>query len=165
MIIFNCKNCSKEFNKPHNPRRTYKFCSYQCRADYDSKTSRIERLCQNCNKLFNPKRNNSVQVFCSVNCFNQFKDEGKSTVAQKLRSSFEYEVWRKSIFERDLYTCQLCFQVGGKLNADHIKRFSEYPELRLDISNGRTLCEDCHRLTENYGNKKMKHLVAAAQEA
>jgi len=154
MKVFRCKNCRKKFTKKHNPQREYKFCSYQCRADFDSKTSRVEKPCKNCGELFHPNRNNTVQVYCSKRCFNKFKDNGKSTIAQKIRSSLEYEEWRKKVFERDLYTCQMCGGVGGKLNADHIKRFSEYPELRLDVSNGRTLCEECHRQTENYGNRK-----------
>lgn len=79
---------------------------------------------------------------------------GVTSVNKAIRESFEYEEWRKSVFERDLYTCQFCGEVGGKLNADHIKRFSDYPELRLEVSNGRTLCEPCHHLTDTYGGRK-----------
>lgn len=52
-----------------------------------------------------------------------------------------------------ILVCNTC-QKGGKLNADHIKRFADFPTLRLDISNGRTLCECCHRQTTTFGNKK-----------
>lgn len=64
---------------------------------------------------------------------------------QDLRRTSAYQKWRKSVFERDRYTCQVCGQVGGRLNAHHIKLFSKYPQLRLKLSNGLTLCESCHR--------------------
>ena len=41
-------------------------------------------------------------------------------------------------------------------HADHIKDFALFPNLRLDINNGRTLCKSCHRKTDNYGFKKSK---------
>ena len=71
----------------------------------------------------------------------------------RLRNSKKYKNWRKLIWERDDYTCQICKQRGGKLNADHIKSWAKYPELRFELSNGRTLCVDCHRKTDTWGMK------------
>lgn len=78
---------------------------------------------------------------------------GTTTKLQKLRSSKAYKRWRKAIFERDDYTCQFCSIRGGVLNADHIKPIKLNPELALDLSNGRTLCIDCHKTTDSYGWK------------
>ena len=64
-----------------------------------------------------------------------------------LRHSVEYKQWRKSVFERDDYTCVFCKKRGGELNADHIKQWAFFPELRFDMNNGRTLCVECHRTT------------------
>lgn len=72
----------------------------------------------------------------------------------QLRNTIEYKKWRNEIYKRDKYTCQICKVKGGKLNADHIKRFADYPELRFELSNGRTLCIDCHKKTDTYKNKK-----------
>lgn len=69
---------------------------------------------------------------------------------QKIRHSKEYMDWRTAVFQRDDYTCQECGSRGYKLNADHIKPFAYFPELRLAIDNGRTLCKPCHRKTPTY---------------
>ncbi len=76
---------------------------------------------------------------------------------QKLRKTKEYKSWREKVFERDNYTCQFCGQKGGKLNADHIKPFAYFPELRFDVDNGRTLCKECHKLTDTYGWRAKQH--------
>jgi hypothetical protein len=69
---------------------------------------------------------------------------GNTPEAIKVRNSTDYSKWRTAVFERDNYTCQGCKQRGGRLNAHHKKSFAKHPELRLDVSNGITLCKSCH---------------------
>jgi len=74
---------------------------------------------------------------------------GITSDVRKIRNSLEYKLWRKAVFERDGYICIWCGakSIKGKkviLNADHIKPFSLFPELRFAIDNGRTLCNKCH---------------------
>jgi len=80
---------------------------------------------------------------------------GISTENEKFRRSADYRIWREAVFKRDDYTCILCGIRGGQLNADHIKPFAFYPELRLAIDNGRTLCIICHRRTETWGKRNL----------
>ena len=67
--------------------------------------------------------------------------------------SDEYQLWRIAIFTRDDFTCQECGERGGRLEADHIKPWALFPELRFAIDNGRTLCQSCHRMTETFGGR------------
>lgn len=78
---------------------------------------------------------------------------GITPINKAIRSSLEYEEWRKAVFERDNYTCQSCGEVGGYLQADHIKPFALYPELRLELSNGRALCIECHKQTPTFAGR------------
>jgi 5-methylcytosine-specific restriction endonuclease McrA len=83
---------------------------------------------------------------------------GITPVNRLERISIEYKKWRTAVFERDNYTCVNCGIKSGKgkkvvLHADHIKRFADYPKLRYELNNGRTLCIDCHRKTDTWGHK------------
>lgn len=65
----------------------------------------------------------------------------------RLRSSASAKQWRKQVFKRDNYTCQLCGDnKGGNLNAHHIHPWKDFPLLRYVIENGITLCKPCHIL-------------------
>ena len=80
---------------------------------------------------------------------------GITSEVMKIRHSFEYKLWRTAVFERDNYQCIWGGKEhGNRLNADHIKPFADYPELRFAIDNGRTLCVSCHRTTDTFGGKR-----------
>ena len=90
---------------------------------------------------------------------NFFWQGGKTKEHFRIRHGLEYRLWRERVFERDNYTCVFCGDNRGhNLEADHIKPFSVYPELRFDVDNGRTLCNTCHKKTPTYGNKGVKYV-------
>lgn len=91
---------------------------------------------------------------------------GVTEESNLIRHSLEYVLWRNAVFKRDNYTCIWCSVKNRKglgktikINADHIKPFAHYPELRFAIDNGRTLCECCHKTTETYGGKSKKKMI------
>lgn len=76
--------------------------------------------------------------------------------AKSFYNSKEWKEKRLSILKRDNYECQDCKQKGklttsydAVLEIDHIKELKEYPELKLEDSNLRTLCRTCHNIKHN----------------
>lgn len=71
------------------------------------------------------------------------------------RHTLEYKQWVKSVLKKDGYTCQCCgSSKSGTLIAHHLNGFDNFIEERIDVNNGITLCEDCHKLfhkTYGYG--------------
>lgn len=125
----------------------------------------IYKDCAICLKKFYVWLSNSGRVkTCSRECGyklrRSFQGEGNPSWKggitpenKRIRRSKEYMKWREAVFNRDDHTCQACHVRGGVLNADHIKQFAYYPESRLDVNNGRTLCVDCHSKTDTYKKK------------
>ena len=59
--------------------------------------------------------------------------------------------WRKSVFTRDNFTCNICGKYGG-INAHHKDSWDDHKEKRYDTANGVVLCESCHKKFHmNYG--------------
>lgn len=79
---------------------------------------------------------------------------GITSENKRQRDSLESKQWRISVFERDNYTCVWCGATQN-LNADHIKPWAFFPELRFDVNNGRTLCEPCHEETSTFMARKV----------
>lgn len=105
---------------------------------------------------------------------NNFWRGGISALQRLIRCSSASEIWRKSIFSRDNYTCRCCGVRGGYLEAHHnitfseifdsfIKEYSQFSPiedkeilLRIaleykpfwSVDNGISLCRDCHDKTK-----------------
>lgn len=79
----------------------------------------------------------------------------------------EYKKWRKDVYARDKNKCQWphCSYTGKKINAHHIKKWSEYPGLRFHPSNGITLCYNHHKMIkDNESSYELFFLKLIAQK-
>ena len=70
--------------------------------------------------------------------------QGGKTQGQRIRMTAVYRKWRIAVLKKDNYTCQVCLKRGGNLEVHHIKPFSKYPELWIDINNGQAMHRICH---------------------
>jgi hypothetical protein len=155
-----CIGCKKVFLVRPSQIEKIKWCSRVCRINH-SKYAHIKIPCPKCNKVLIQKRSKLCRSCTNIGISRPFcaKENnwnwkgGITPENQRIRHTPEYILWRKSVFERDNFTCQLCGKKGQIIHADHIKSFSNYPELRLNIDNGRTLCVECHKKTPNYMGK------------
>lgn len=84
------------------------------------------------------------------------KGRERTTARKREMDRLEYRLWREAVFERDDWTCQECRVRGGELQADHIEPWRDRPELRYEVSNGRTLCVPCHKKTPTFGSKVLR---------
>lgn len=164
-----CLQCGIEFVKKH---RDQIYCGHRCHA-LQSQLGRFSEenyvylvkyyadgginprystdgkglTCKQCGRHFDAhphKIRCGKALFCSQACYDEARHNPHRSENEKLRGSPEYRIWRTAVFVRDDYTCQACLRRGGRLHAHHVLLFSEYPELRLDLENGLTLCILCH---------------------
>lgn len=122
------------------------------------------KKCGYCGNIFIAKT--IIGKFCSDECLSKYKEQnllgsknpnwkgGVKSINQIGRYTKKYYQWVNKVMERDNYTCQHCGQYGGKLNSHHILSWAKYPDKRLEISNGLTLCVDCHRKEHNWNMKE-----------
>lgn len=89
--------------------------------------------------LFRPKRKRRKKKSSS----------SKNSIPPTQYNSDSYKEWRLKVFRRDKFTCQICHRKKSKdvsIEAHHILRKADFPQLTLCITNGITLCTDCHRV-------------------
>lgn len=86
----------------------------------------------------------------------------RSQLAKKQeRNDSSYREWRTCVYKRDSYKCRINNEeCSGRIEAHHILRWSEYPEVRYNIDNGISLCKYHHPRTR----KKEDEMVNVFKE-
>lgn len=165
-----CSVCRKELTKHYSWLPKEKLDNKKCSTCYKKWQSKKENnpnwkgekpKCKDCKKQLSVGK--TKNKLCNK-CFGKSK-RGKNSpnwkggitpINEAIRKSIEYKEWRKAVFKRDNYTCIWCKKKDKTIEADHIKPFATFIELRFDINNGRTLCKECHKKTDTYGVKISK---------
>lgn len=157
-IIRNCDYCGKQIKskKSRLEKGFDRFCSKNCFHKYQISKQAIV-ICKTCNKEFSVWQSTikfGGGIFCSKECsyLDKVKPTNETIQLRRLRLRSEFSRWRKAVYCRDNWTCQMCKKRGGKLNAHHIIAISADSSLIYEVSNGITLCPKCH---------KVKHLQMA----
>jgi len=140
-----------EFWQEKFDERGYKLLS----KTYEGTSSKVDYVCEK-----HPEETQSIKISnfyflgqgCSF-CWEERRPRGENHPSwkgttpeyERIRKSKEYLAWKVAVFRRDKHTCQCCgSRKGDKLRAHHINSFVSYPDLRFEVSNGITLCENCH---------------------
>lgn len=155
-----CPVCGQSFkvHKSQIERGQGKYCSRPCARSGSPTRKKAMPIvtCHVCGKQFEKyrseiKKNVGDLHFCSSECWyahNQLENHAEWNGGQNERINHDSRAWRKAVLDRDHGVCRRCHDTGN-LEVHHIKRFGSNPESRWDVSNGITLCHNCHVLFRN----------------
>ena len=155
-----CLSCKKEFES--QPSQNRKYCSRNCYVEewktrvpaWNKGIGPEKPKCLVCGK----KLTVHYATYCRRHAQSLERHHawagGKGTERSKFMHLKEYKEWRQAVFVRDNFTCQLCKKTNVYVEADHIMSYAYFPEYRLDVSNGRTLCRNCHLNHTFYAKEK-----------
>lgn len=130
-----------------------------------------EKPCKFCGELMKLAPWQEKRQFCKSKCYSDWhKGENSPVYKGNDKSSYkklryrvmqfpEYVTWRETVYSRDNWTCQACGHRGSDLHAHHIvflKHLFDDNNIESpvdarncpaiwDVTNGKTLCEKCHR--------------------
>ena len=100
-------------------------------TDDNSQVGQVNIVCPECDYAYKPKKDRNL-------------DRRNGNPVCK---------WAREVKDRDGYKCQECGTTED-LEAHHIKSWADYPNLRLDVNNGITLCHACHVKRHGYDYRK-----------
>ena len=155
---FICKQCNKDKNhqlddltgqkfgqlvvlrydkeKSSNSKNTYWICKCSCGKEKSINATHLKR---------------GLQVTCGNRKIHWTGENasnwkgGITPINVAIRTSEDYDVWRKSVFKKDGYKCLVCGD-SHKLEAHHIYPFSTHLCDRFKVSNGASLCYFHHSM-------------------
>lgn len=157
-----CAYCGKKvWTMPHKFKSKHRFCSKDHSVLFQKKHA-FRSNCIICGKLFfcqpfqaKYRKRRTCSKMCGFKLMTITAEKKRlengvtqHQIDRRIRYSKKMDIWRIAVFAKDDYTCQNCGKRGDYIQAHHIKPFAYFPELRFEISNGQTLCRECHNKTK-----------------
>lgn len=161
----NCKVCSKEKyfeTKRHKISYLKKYLKEHdvpitlLSTKYKNSHANLKFKCSDCDTVFLKTWNNirSLKQYCpacgikSRSGVNHPMYDPTITDEERARDRIltyggKYMDWCREVHKSCNYTCASC-RKQSDLIAHHLYSYSTHPDLRLEVSNGRTLCRSCH---------------------
>ena len=154
-VISKCRTCDELFE--HDSWVKKQFCSRRCsltyRNKYDNPAKRPEVKEKMRKRMIRDIKLGKMKAYghgmnpSRPNELNGMWQGGKKDPIQRIRGTKKYRDFREKVVQRDNYICTACGKRAikkGNLHIDHLKDFINYPELRFELSNSRSLCASCH---------------------
>lgn len=156
MTLVTCSNCKTEYSKRTDTLKSWGGRCKTCESRYivNTKIKGIRRVewkkCKLCNK-----ESYYIKVDLCKDCKiknmpskeNHYKwKKDRSTLSKKQeRNDMAYKEWRRLVWERDSFKCQISDTLcDKKIEAHHIVAWVVDESLRYEVSNGITLCKKHH---------------------
>ena len=166
-----CITCGKEYYVIPARAEITKFCSTKCKGMALAKNSKSsshpryianavrEKSCLGCGCLMKHKPPKPItsfllQKYCTKTCadenglryFGEENNKYKGDAARRRNRTSQHSRWATKVIQRDLYKCMRCNASGdvATLQAHHIFPFELFPDKRDELTNGITLCSQCH---------------------
>lgn len=178
-VTLECEACGNEFEVKKSRQKEARFCSNECRADWQSdafrgengpgwKGAKSEYECKWCETVFEQYDSQGGTIFCSQECYWEWFRENAPTGPDhhswKDGAHYDYgEGWnlqkRKQVLERDDYQCQECRMsqeehkdtLGNSLHVHHIVPYRIFDDNSEAnrLENLVLLCAECHMEVEH----------------
>lgn len=141
------KDTGKTKVYPNGTKRTLWLCECDCGNQVEVVTSHLTSggtISCGCEHKKSIKSGEDHYRFNPTLTYNQ-RVKGRKFINGNSQS-----MWREKVYKRDNYTCQLCKDRNGnghrvELVAHHKDGYNWCEEKRFDVTNGVTLCKNCHK--------------------
>jgi hypothetical protein len=146
-----CLNCKSEFRTSRKHKGKI-YCSRECwkihwKGEHTYMfgkklpVSTIKKLSENWKGEKNPNYGKDLSGKNNA----RWIEDRTLLVKKQMRNDYSYHEWRRLVFTRDNWKCQINDSIcSGRIEAHHILSWKDFPELRYEVKNGITLCHFHH---------------------